>query len=150
LQEKEALQENIYARLPGKLEFASDGPANKPDVSLFDLINAVSSILKRINEREPVRDVYEDKWTVSEKMEHLLSLTKDRPRLRFSELFADNTSRLEVVVTFLAVLELIRLKVLTVTQPEPFSEIEIGMATPPVVAPQAAAAAAPAGSSSVS
>src|SRR5688572_906636 len=55
LQEKEALQENIFARLPGKLEFASDGPAPKPDVSLFDLINAVSAILKRVNQREPSR-----------------------------------------------------------------------------------------------
>ena len=92
---------------------------------MFDLINAVSSILKRINQREPTRDIFEDKWTVSEKIEHLLCAHQDRPRLRFSELFADNTSRLEVVVTFLAVLELIRLKVLTVVQPEPFSEIEI-------------------------
>lgn len=126
LQEKEAHQENVFPRLPGKLEFAPEGPALKPDVSVFDLINAVSSILKRINQREQTRDVFEDKWTVSDKIDHLLKLLKDRPRLRFSDLFADNTSRLEVVTTFLALLELIRLKVLTAVQPEPFSEIEIG------------------------
>jgi segregation and condensation protein A len=128
LQEKEALQESVFPRMPGKLEFAAEGPAPKPDVSLFDLVNAVSSILRRISEREAsTRDVFEDKWTVSEKIDHLLKLVRGRPRLRFSELFAESTSRLEVVVTFLAVLELIRLKVLTASQPEPFSEIEIGM-----------------------
>ena len=125
LQEMESVQENVFPRLPGKLEFAQEGPVAKPDVSVFDLINAVSSILKRINQREQTRDVFEDKWTVSDKIDHLMKLVKDRPRLRFSELFADNTSRLEVVTTFLALLELIRLKVLTALQPEPFSEIEI-------------------------
>jgi segregation and condensation protein A len=129
LQEKEVLQENTFPRMPGKPEFASDGPAPKPDVSVFDLINAVSSILKRIGEREQTRDVFEDKWTVSEKIDSLLKLLKERQHLRFSELFADNTTRLEVVVTFLALLELIRLKVLSARQPEPFSEIEIGIVT---------------------
>jgi segregation and condensation protein A len=126
LQVKEALQEATFPRLPGKLEFALDGPGPKPDVSLFDLVNAVSTILKRVGERQSTRDVFQDKWTVSEKIEHLMNLIKDRPRLRFSELFADNTSRVEVVVTFLALLELIRLRMVTALQPEPFSEIEIG------------------------
>ena len=130
LQEKEAVQENVFTRLPAKLEFSPEGPTPKPDVSLFDLINAVSNILKRVSEREQTGDVFEDKWTVSEKIEHLLKLTKERPRLRFSELFADNTSRVEVIVTFLAVLELIRLKVLTALQAEPFSEIEMVSAAP--------------------
>ncbi|MFO1501359.1 MAG: segregation/condensation protein A [Verrucomicrobiota bacterium] len=93
-------------------------------MSVFDLINAVGSILKRIQERDKTRDVYEDKWTVSDKIDHLLNLVKSRPRLRFSELFEGNSSRLEVVTTFLALLELIR-KVPTAAQPEPFSEIEI-------------------------
>jgi segregation and condensation protein A len=130
LQEKEVLQENVFARQPGSLEFAPDTSGAKPDISLFDLINALSQVLKRFNEREKPRELFEDKWTVSEKIDHLLKLVKERPRLRFSELFADNTSRLEVVVTFLAVLELIRLKVLTVLQPEPFAEIEIESANP--------------------
>jgi segregation and condensation protein A len=134
-QVKELAQENVFARMPGKLEFAPEGPALKPDVSLFDLINAVSSILKRIIEKErSTRDVFEDKWTVSDKIDHLLKLVKERPRLRFAELFADSTSRLEVIATFLALLELIRLKMLSVQQPEPFSEIEIGVAQAPALA----------------
>lgn len=125
LQEKEALQGDVYPRLPGKIEFAPNGAVPKPELSVFDLISAVGSILKRINQVEKTSDVFEDKWTVSDKIDHLLKLTQSKPRMRFSELFADSTSRLEVVTTFLALLELIRLKVLTAMQPEPFSEIEI-------------------------
>lgn len=143
LQDKETLQENTFARLPGKLEFATEGPAPKPDVSLFDLVNAVSNILKRFNERDETRDVFEDKWTVSEKIDYVLKLTKDRGRLQFSELFASSTTRIEVIVTFLAVLELIRLKVLTALQPEAFSEIEIVAVTPAVAAPASPPSSAP-------
>ena len=45
--------------------------------------------------------------------------------LRFTELFTAVASRAEIVVTFLALLELIRLKQLRCVQPEPFDEIEV-------------------------
>ena len=126
LQALEARQENVFPRLPGKLEFSSEAPLPKPDVSLFDLLNAVNTVLKRFSrQREDLREIFEDKWTVSEKIEHLMRLIAQRSPLKFSELFEDATSRSEVVVTFLALLELIRLKQLVVTQPEAFGEIEI-------------------------
>ena len=124
----EARQENIYPRLPCKPEF--EAPAPKTQVSLFDLINAVNAILKRVNQREDLRDIFEDKWTVSEKIEQLRQLITSQPRVRFSELFAAATSRTEVVVTFLAVLELIRLRQIVAEQPEPFAEIDITAAPP--------------------
>ncbi len=127
LQERESLQENIFPRQPGQPEFASDTPLPKPDVSLFDLLNAVNSILKRFSQPDEARDVFEDKWTVSEKIEHLIQVVGSRLALRFSELFAGTTSRSEVIVTFLALLELIRLKQVVVCQSEPFREIEISL-----------------------
>lgn len=130
LQEREAIQENVYSRLPARLEF--DAPPGKPEVSLFDLINAVSAILQRHAQKEDTRDVFEDRWTVSEKIEYLASVFSQRSRVKFSELFAASTSRLEVVVTFLALLELIRMKRLEIAQPEPFSEIEISARPEPV------------------
>jgi segregation and condensation protein A len=140
LQTLESRQENIFPRLPIKPEFEVE-PA-KPDVSLFDLLNAVNSILKRVNQREDLRDVFEDKWTVSEKIELIMKTITDRPRVKFSELFAGAMSRTEVVVTFLALLELIRLKQIQAVQPEVFGEIEIGKvtaaATPAAAEPPAA------------
>ena len=123
LQERALQQENIFARQAPN--FASPAAPSKPTVSLFDLINAVNAVLKRIQKREDLRDIFEDKWSVSEKIEQLMTLLRDRPALKFSELFQEAVSRSEVVVTFLALLELIRLKQIMVMQSEPFSEIDI-------------------------
>jgi hypothetical protein len=67
----------------------------------------------------------------------------ERGKVTFSELFAQAASRSEVVCTFLAMLELIRLKQLVCTQPEPFAEIEI---TKSAVVPLTNAPEAPQGS----
>jgi len=128
----EERQEGVFPRVPGKLEFENVAPPPKPDVSVFDLLNAVNSILKRFEKRDTTRDIFEDKWSVSEKIENLMKLTGERTRLKFSELFAGATSRPEVIVTFLALLELIRLKQLIAAQLEPFGEIEICRTAAPV------------------
>ena len=127
----EARQEATFARVPVKPVFEDDAPLPRPRVGLFDLLNAVNAILKRVNQREDLRDIFDDKWSVSEKIETLRALILERSRMRFSELFAGATSRTEVVVTFLALLELIRLHVLECTQGEHFGEIDIVRAPEP-------------------
>ena len=130
LQHLEARQESIHPREAPRPVF--DRAPVRPEVSVFDLINAVSAILRRIAEREgEQRDIFEDKWTVSEKIELLAKIISERARVKFSELFAGATSRSEVVVTFLAMLELIRLKQILCTQASHFAEIEICLAEPP-------------------
>jgi segregation and condensation protein A len=141
LQALEARQADVFARLPGKLEFEREAAPPRPDVSIFDLVNAVNVVLKRFNKREDLRDIFEDKWTVSEKIESLVRMIGERSTLKFSELFEGVTSRTEVVVTFLALLELIRLKQLTALQREPFAEIEIRRAEPVLAAAVTAPAA---------
>src|SRR6266404_1195960 len=79
----EARQEDVFPRVPGKLEFEAEAPP-RPEVSIFDLVNAVNSILKRFNRREDLRDIFEDKWTVSEKIEHLMRVLRERPSMKFS------------------------------------------------------------------
>ncbi|HYG22906.1 MAG TPA: segregation/condensation protein A [Verrucomicrobiae bacterium] len=140
LQTLESRQENVFPRRPGKIEFEPEPARGKPEVSIFDLVNAVNSVLQRISKKDDARDIYEDKWSVSEKIEHVLGMIASRPRLRFSELFADASTRPEVICTFLALLELIRLKQLVCEQAENFGEIEIVRRAPE---PQPAEAAAP-------
>jgi segregation and condensation protein A len=125
LQTLEARQENVFPRLPGKLEFESTAPPPKPDVSIFDLLNAVNTVLRRFEKRDDARDIFEDKWTVSEKIEFILKVLAERGSVRFAELFENAAGRSEVVCTFLALLELIRLKQLICAQGEEFGEIEI-------------------------
>lgn len=126
LQELETAQENVYPRQPGKLEFVSETPLTKTQVSIFDLLNAVNAVLQRLSKKEDSsREIFEDKWSVSEKIELVLKRITEKPRVRFSELFEEASSRPEVICTFLALLELIRLKQLVCIQPDNFGEIEI-------------------------
>lgn len=130
LQTLEARQEHVFPRIPGKPDFVepADQPA-RPDVSIFDLLNAVNSVLKRFEQREgQAREIFEDKWSVSEKIEFVIKIIGERGSVKFSDLFENAASRAEVVCTFLALLELIRLKQLVCVQPEAFGEIEIGRA----------------------
>ncbi len=132
LQQLEERQESVYRREAPKPVFEAD--STPPDVSIFDLINAVNSILKRVATREgESREIFEDKWSVSEKIELLINLIGQKPRVRFSDLFEGIISRTEVVVTFLAMLELIRLKQILCVQADHFAEIEITKAEPPRV-----------------
>lgn len=135
LQVMELRQENVYPRVPGKIEFETESAPGKAEAGIFDLLTAVSSILKRFAAKEAsTREIYEDKWTVSEKIEVILRLIGERGTVKFSELFEAAANRAEVVCTFLALLELMRLKRLVCAQPEPFAEIEISKAPP--VAPE--------------
>ncbi|MBU6399900.1 MAG: segregation/condensation protein A [Verrucomicrobia bacterium] len=145
LQTLEAEQANRFARVPGKPDLAMEAPPPKTEVTLFDLINAVSAILQRFQQRGGLTEIYEDQWSVSGKIEELMRRLGERPVLKFLELFTHATSRSEVVATFLALLELIRLKQVLVSQPAPFGEIEItarpSPAPPAPLAPPPATAA---------
>ncbi len=134
LQALEARQENIYPRLPGKIEFESIAAAPvKPEAGIFDLLNAVNAVLKRFQDKASgTREIFEDKWSVSEKIEFVLATVSERSAVRFSELFETAANRSEVVCTFLALLELIRLRQLMCLQGEPFDEIEIRRSLPEV------------------
>ncbi len=136
LQVREGEMENIYERRPGKLEFPVEEAAPRPgEVSIFDLVNAVSSILKRFGARDEVREINADPHTVSEKIEVLRLLLAERGRVRFGELFEKATSRTEVVCIFLAMLELTRMKQIVLNQGDEFGEIEVGPAPSPVLSP---------------
>src|ERR1051325_37486 len=86
LQAMEVRQENVYPRLPVKPEFADEPAPERGQASLFDLLNAVNAILKRVNQREDLRDIFEDKWTVSEKIESIRDQITRGGRVRFSAL----------------------------------------------------------------
>lgn len=123
LQKREVNQENLFSRIPEQPEFEAERPLG--EVSIFDLINAFQNVLKRVNKTEDLREIFEENFTVSDKIELVMRMTATGVPLKFSELFSNVASRGEIVVTFLALLELIRLKQLRVTQPEPFAEIEL-------------------------
>lgn len=121
---REALQSSVYARMADTNEPPPERPLG--EVSIFDLINAFNAVLKRIsNETEDLREIFEENFTVGDKIEFIMKMTEAGVALKFTELFVNAASRAEVVVTFLALLELVRLKQLRCVQEGPFGEIEL-------------------------
>lgn len=105
-------------------------PANDPgtalgEVSLFDLIAAFQSALKRASEKISSHEVFEEEFNVADKIEEILARVAARPRLWFGEVFDGARSRQEFVTIFLALLELIRLRQVRVRQEAPFGDIEV-------------------------
>lgn len=110
---------------------AEDAPA-APDpgtilgeVSLFDLIAAFQSALRRAGERMARHEVFEEEYAVADKIEEILRRVAATPRLWFGEVFEGARNRHEFVTIFLALLELIRLRQVRVRQETPFGDIEV-------------------------
>jgi segregation and condensation protein A len=135
LEAQEERRADMYERRPARPEFVAEVEAKRTEVSVFDLINAVSQVLKRFKARDDLREIDADPYTVSEKMDSLRELILTRRTLKFGELFTAARSRLEVVVTFLAMLELTRLRQIVLTQPDDFGEIEVAVLQTASVAP---------------
>ena len=94
------------------------------EASIFDLISAFSQALKDIP-KEVFLEVIKDEFTIEEKIHEILHLLLVRPTLQLSELFGKAKNKLEIIVIFLAILELIRMKEIIVRQRDLFQEIEI-------------------------
>ncbi|MCE0484944.1 MAG: segregation/condensation protein A [Methylacidiphilales bacterium] len=119
-------QENVHGRGTAfKPEPGAGGGLPFDQVGLFDLLAVFQKVLARASHDEDLRDIFEDRFTVSDKIQLILGEMTSRSRIVFEELFVAGASRTEIVVTFLAVLELIRLKQIGVVQESPFSPIEI-------------------------
>jgi segregation and condensation protein A len=118
-------QERIFARTGMNAGAISLAPLPLGEVGIFQLINALQTVIKRVEAREDLREIFGEHFTVSDKIEVILQRVSNGVPLKFSELFAEIAGRIEIVVTFLALLELIRLKQVRVTQSNPFDEIEI-------------------------
>ncbi len=131
LREREVAQENLFPRIAVAPELpASTENLMVDEVGIFDLIRAFQNILKRrAAKTEDLREIFAENFSVSDKIEHLMNLTRSGVSLRFEEIFSEAASRTEIVVTFLAMLELIRMKQLRVRQDGQFGEIWIDPAS---------------------
>lgn len=126
LKEWASIQEELFPRMPAEESPLPPETLLVEEMSVFDLVNAFQGILKRFkNIRKDVREIFGENFTVGEKMEAIILLMKDKTSLRFDELFSLQASRTEVVATFLAMLELIRMKRLLVRQDSLLGEIWI-------------------------
>ena len=109
---------------PGRPDGEMEQVEELAEASLFDLLNAFSQFMSEIP-AEMIHEIIKDEHTVEEKISLLRELIRRQPKVSFAELFANAKSKLEIIATFLALLELIRLKEAGVRQSQLFGEIVI-------------------------
>jgi segregation and condensation protein A len=122
---REQEQEGRFAHQPDPSELPAEQPATLAAVSIFDLIRAFQNVLKRFEESHDFGDIIDDRYTVSDKIELLLGHFTPGQVRRFEELFQDATTKAEVIVTFLALLELMKLNQFVVRQADLLGDIVI-------------------------
>jgi segregation and condensation protein A len=124
LGQQEVKGDEFFATTPEPLDLSA--PVDVVgQVGIFDLIRAFQRVLKRFENTTNIREIVSDRYTVADKIEHLLEIVPLGGRVRFESLFSDAASRVEVIVTFLAVLELMKLNHLMVEQEQMLGEIVV-------------------------
>jgi segregation and condensation protein A len=127
LAELHALQHQHFTR-PGSAATEEEGagrqePPQPVEVGIADLMSAFARVLSRA--QAPIYEVAAEPWTVEMKAQELRTLLAIRRQLKFLELFRPEQSKLELVVTFLALLELIRQRLARAVQERTFGDILI-------------------------
>jgi len=124
LRQREIDQQEVFKR--PKLE-TPDIPVGEQvyfEASIFDLINAFSRALEDIP-KELFYEVIKDEFTIEEKVHQILHRLLVDSQVKISVLFREAKHKIEVIVTFLAILELIRMKEVSARQTDLFEDIEI-------------------------
>lgn len=93
--------------------------------TLFDLLDAFQGVLKEHIRSEQVKEILREPTTIEERIRRILTLLEQKKSLSFHSLFRAEEDRMLWVVTFLALLELVRMRQVTARQREPFGEIRI-------------------------
>jgi segregation and condensation protein A len=122
---REMEQEGRFAHQPDADEMPDEEPPALAQVSIFDLIRAFQNVLKRFEESHDFGDIIDDRFTVSDKIEMLMDNFQPGEARRFDELFQSATTKSEVIVTFLALLELMKLNQFVVRQSDLLGDIVI-------------------------
>lgn len=122
LELRERHQENVFASGYEPSEMHQDDPGlSIQDVSLFDLITAFREALKNAKQEE-IQEIFSEQFTVADRIDYILKVVRERT-VAFGELFSSQSPRHLIVCTFLALLELIRLRQVAVLQHKSFGEI---------------------------
>ena len=94
------------------------------EFSVFKLIEAFQGVISKAKVKV-THDVTADRITITERIHELVEVMRFRPRMLFAEIFDGATTRFDYVITFLALLEMTRLRMTRVYQSEPYAPIHI-------------------------
>jgi segregation and condensation protein A len=132
---------DVFTR--GLVGLETQGPAPLASVTSFKLLDAFQAILDRARDRAAL-EVTPERISIQERIGQLTDLLRERRRCVFEELFEQDFTRYEIVVTFLALLEMTKLRVTRIYQADVNSPLHVHFAlldpSAPTVPPAAGAA----------
>lgn len=121
-------KEKAYSALWSRSELASSAPPRGENVLLeatvFDMLTAFYKVLQSKKEEKPLH-LLPDRYTVENKMKEIMEKLHRKDRLEFFQMARELQSREELIVTFLALLELVRQQLIRLYQTKKFKEIFI-------------------------
>jgi segregation and condensation protein A len=121
LAEREEDRRQVYPRPPAEPPVAEEAQAPE-DITLFDLLEALQSVLKNMK-GETLYHIVPESITVEQKIETIRAMLDRRSEVLFSELFGGECTKVDVIVTFLAILEMVKLGGLIARQMSHASDI---------------------------
>jgi segregation and condensation protein A len=122
LEKRPLLDRDVFIRL---VAAESEPEEEKIEVNLFELLEAFRKVLDRVKP-ETIHEVILEHLSVEDKIQEILTLLeKENRSMAFHRLFPDQASRRVVVVTLLAILELVKIKRIRIFQLAPFETIRI-------------------------
>ncbi|KRE54331.1 segregation and condensation protein A [Paenibacillus sp. Soil522] len=127
LREKEFERSLVFSREPEDMTpFMKQEKVNPVEgIHLSDLIVAFQKALRRAARRNIVATVHRDEISVKDRIRDIVDVLKQFETVRFSRLIRENMDRHEIVVTFLAILELMKMKHIRCFQHQLFDDIVI-------------------------
>jgi segregation and condensation protein A len=111
----------LYRRGAPAMDLEVEGPLQ---VSMVELLRAFRDVLSRVDKSVPM-EITAEEINVGQRIVMLMDRLAAESPVEFSRLFGDATRRVEVIVTFLALLELLRRRLATARQSEPMGPIVI-------------------------
>lgn len=115
LVERNLLGENTFIRNPDRGEFLTGSDDEFVKIGLFELIDAFQKILERIPDEHRV-DMRADEISVKDKIAQIIDILEAKESITFLELFSDIPDKHEIIVTFLAILEMVKLTLIRIFQ----------------------------------
>jgi segregation and condensation protein A len=115
LVERNLLGEKTFIRTPDRGEFLTGPDDEFIKIGLFELIDAFQKILERIPDDHRV-EMSADEISVKDKITQIVDILEVKQSITFMELFSDNPDRFEIIVTFLAILEMVKLTLIRMVQ----------------------------------
>ena len=135
LHEREQLRSAQWRRPDGRLTaLAGDDGEPELEVDLFSLLTAFEAVVQRAKQR-PMVMLPPEQLSIEARIGQLLARLSETEACGFEELFADIGDRGGLIVTFLALLEMIRLKLVRVFQAGSFGPIRVYKRPRPADAP---------------